>query len=153
MPATPSGKIELASALFVERWGPAARLPSFRPRTTKFPLMLISPASDKRISSTMLGPEGGQVGTPHLLMNPRDAQARGLKTSQKVHVWNDRGSVYLQLLVTDAVVPGVVASEKGAWLRTSENGQTISALVSADNRADLAEGACFNDTGVEVALA
>jgi len=38
-----------------------------------------------------------------------------------------------------------VASEKGAWLSTSRTGQTISALVSADLRADLAEGACFND--------
>ena len=30
---------------------------------------------------------------------------------------------------------------------------TISALVSADACADLAEGACYNDTGVEVAAA
>ena len=36
---------------------------------------------------------------------------------------------------------------------TSPTGQTISALVSADDRADLAQGACFNDTGVEVGLA
>jgi hypothetical protein len=48
------------------------------------------------------------------------------------------------------VPPGVVASEKGAWLATSRTGQTISALVSADLKADLAEGACFNDTQVEV---
>jgi len=45
---------------------------------------------------------------------------------------------------------GVVASQKGAWLKTSPTGQTISALVSADDRADLARGACYNDTGVEV---
>jgi anaerobic selenocysteine-containing dehydrogenase len=70
-----------------------------------------------------------------------------------VRVWNDNGSVFLQLLVTDAVVPGSVSSEKGAWLQTSENGQTISALVSADERADLAQGACYYDTGIEVALA
>jgi hypothetical protein len=44
----------------------------------------------------------------------------------------------------------VIASEKGAWLATSETGNTISALVSADLRADLAQGACFNDTAVEV---
>jgi hypothetical protein len=48
------------------------------------------------------------------------------------------------------VAPGVVASEKGAWLSTSPTGQTISALVSAEMRADLAEGACFNNTRVEV---
>jgi anaerobic selenocysteine-containing dehydrogenase len=153
MPATPSGKIELASDVLANRWGPAARLPSFRARTTKFPLMLISPASDKRISSTAFGLKADPTDVPLLLMHPEDARARGLKTSQKVNVWNDLGSVYLQLLVTDAVVPGVVASEKGAWLRTGENGQTISALVSADDRADLAEGACYNDTGVDVALA
>jgi anaerobic selenocysteine-containing dehydrogenase len=101
----------------------------------------------------MFGLNGDKGGGSLLLMNPYDAQARGLETSQKVHVWNDLGSVYLQLLVTDAVVRGVVASEKGAWLRTSDNGQTISALVSADDRADLPQGACYNDTGVEVALA
>ena len=55
--------------------------------------------------------------------------------------------------VTDAVRPGVVASEKGAWLSTSRTGQTISALVSADTRADIALGACFNDTRVEVGAA
>jgi anaerobic selenocysteine-containing dehydrogenase len=153
MPATPSGKIELASDLLAERWGSMARLPSFRARTSKFPLMLISPASDKRISSTLFGVDADQLGTPLLLMNPKDAQARGITTSQKVRVWNDHGTVYLQLLVSDAVVPGVISSEKGAWLATSENAQTISALVSADDRADLAQGACFNDTGVEVALA
>ena len=68
------------------------------------------------------------------------------------------GSRLLRVLIgafaiTDAVPPGVVASEKGAWLMTSRTGQTISALVSADMRADLAEGACFNDTAVEVGRA
>jgi hypothetical protein len=61
--------------------------------------------------------------------------------------------VVLMLQITDAVPPGVIASEKGAWLATSRTGQTISALVSADDRADLAQGACFNDTGVDVGLA
>jgi anaerobic selenocysteine-containing dehydrogenase len=150
MPATPSGKIELASDVLAERWGQGARVPSYRPRKTQYPLMLISPASDKRISSTLFGLET-HSNTPVLSMNSLDARARGLTTGQRVHVWNDNGSVFLQLLVTDAVVPGVVSSEKGAWLETSENGQTISALVSADDRADLANGACFNDTGVEVA--
>jgi anaerobic selenocysteine-containing dehydrogenase len=153
MPATPSGKIELASDILAERWGPHARMPSFRPRASKYPLMLISPASDRRISSTIFSLDQRSTDMPLLLMHPEDAQIRGLKSSQKVHVWNDLGSLHLRLMVTDAVVRGVVCSEKGAWLATSENGQTISALVSADDRADLAEGACYNDTGVEVALA
>ena len=83
-------------------------------------------------------------------MNPKDAALRGLGQGNQVRVWNGRGEVMLRLIVTDAVRQGVVASEKGAWLMTSPTGQTISALVSADLKADLAEGACFNDTPVEV---
>jgi anaerobic selenocysteine-containing dehydrogenase len=150
MPGTPSGKIELASDVLAQRWGPDARLPRFRPRTSAFPLSLISPASDKRISSTLLGAGGAPGEAPPLFMNPADARARGLESATQVRVFNDLGSVILPLKVTDAVAPGVVASEKGAWIATSTTGQTISALVSADTYADLAQGACFNDTGVEV---
>jgi anaerobic selenocysteine-containing dehydrogenase len=149
-PATPSGKIELKSEALAERWGSAALLPGWRERQTAYPLMLISPASDKRISST-LGDLAGSRKAPPLLMNPEDADQRSLGHGSQVRVWNERGEVLLRLAVTDAVRPGVVASEKGAWLATSPTGQTISALVSADLTADLAQGACFNDTAVEVA--
>ena len=114
--------------------------------------MLISPSSDKRISST-LGDLVGSRAVPQLLMNPEDAARRSLVHGNQVRVWNERGEILLPLAVSDAVRPGVVASEKGAWLMTSPTGQTISALVSADLKADLAEGACFNDTAVEVSRA
>jgi anaerobic selenocysteine-containing dehydrogenase len=151
-PATPSGKIELKSEALAERWGAAALLPSWRDHDAPYPLRLISPASDKRISST-LGGHAGSRRMPPLLMHPQDAEARHLEHGSDVKVWNERGEVILRLAVTEAVRPGVVASEKGAWLATSRTGQTISALVSADLKADLAEGACFNDTPVEVAPA
>ena len=85
-----------------------------------------------------------------MFIHPEDARARRLEGKKFVRVWNDRGAVVLPLAITDAVARGVVASEKGAWLATSRSGQTISALVSADDRADLANGACFNDSGVEL---
>jgi anaerobic selenocysteine-containing dehydrogenase len=151
-PATPSGKVELVSDVLAKRWGAAARIADWRGAEASLPLMLISPASDKRISSTFGGLEGS-LPPPKLLMHPTDAAARDLRSGIEVRLWNDRGAVILPLLVTDAVRPGVVASEKGAWLCTSRTGQTISALVSADMRADLAEGACFNDTRVEVSPA
>ena len=69
-------------------------------------------------------------------MNPEDAALRSLGHGNQVRVWNERGEVIRRLAVTDAVRPGVVASEKGAWLMTSPTGQTISALVSADLKAD-----------------
>lgn len=148
-PATPSGKVELLSETLARRWGEQARLPRYRDREEAAPLMLISPASDKRISSTLLG--AAPEAAPPLLLHPTDAAARGLSAAKQVRVSNARGSLVLPLRITDAVPPGVVASEKGAWLAAT--GQSISALASASARADLAEGACFNDTGVEVVAA
>jgi anaerobic selenocysteine-containing dehydrogenase len=151
-PATPSGKVELESETLAKRWGAGALLPDWQDHAATHPLRLISPASDRRISSTLGGLADSRAAPP-LLMNPRDADARGLKDGAEVKVWNQRGEVFLPLIVTDAIAPGVVASEKGAWLATSRSGQTISALVSADLQADLAQGACFNDTDVEVGAA
>jgi anaerobic selenocysteine-containing dehydrogenase len=119
----------------------------------RFPLMLISPASDKRVSSTLLGAGGVASQAPPLMMHPQDAAARELQAGAQVRVFNDLGEVVLPLEITDAVPPGVVASEKGAWIATSPTGQTISALVSTEDRADLGKGACYNDTAVEVAAA
>jgi anaerobic selenocysteine-containing dehydrogenase len=149
IPATPSGRIELKSESLARRWGAAALMPSWHERPGAYPLMLISPASDKRITST-LGDLPASRKAPRLLMNPRDAERRGLVHGGEIRVWNELGEVILPLDITDDVPPGVVASEKGSWLSTSSTGQTISALVSADMRADLAEGACFNDTLVDV---
>ncbi len=85
-------------------------------------------------------------------MHPEDARARGLQDGMTVRVFNDLGEVRLPLRITDAVRPGVVATLKGAWMRTSDNGQTISALCPG-HHADISEGACYNDARVEVAAA
>jgi anaerobic selenocysteine-containing dehydrogenase len=146
-PKTPSGKVELASSYLEEKYG--QRLPSYRPYEAPYPLVLISPASDRRITSTF-GGSAASDGTPPLEMHPGDAGARGLKDGMTVKVWNDLGEVHLPLRVTDVVPPGVISTWKGTWLRTSDNGQTVSALVPG-HHADISGGACYNDTRVEVA--
>jgi anaerobic selenocysteine-containing dehydrogenase len=145
-PRTPSGKVELESAMLDARYG--AALPAYRPLASSYPLTLITPASDNRITSTFGGLSVND-GTPVLEMNPADASVRGLADGSLVKVWNDLGLVYLPLRITAAVRSGVVSSEKGAWLRTSSNGQTVSALAPT-HKADLADGACYNDSRVEV---
>jgi anaerobic selenocysteine-containing dehydrogenase len=145
-PDTKSGKVEVASPYLEQKYG--ARLPRFAPVSSRYPLALISPASDRMITSTF-----GSVNhatAPPLEMHPEDAKARGLSTGMRVRVWNDLGEVHLPLRVTDVIPRGVVCSLKGAWLRTSDNGQTISALCPA-HHADIAGGACYNDARVEVA--
>ena len=146
-PKTPSGRVELASAYLERKYD--ARLPSWRPVESRYSLTLISPASDRRITSTFGGLHVAD-GIPPLEMHPDDARARGLRDGVRVRVWNDLGEIHLPLRVSDAVPRGVVATLKGAWLATSDNGQTVSALCPA-HHADISEGACFNDARVEVA--
>ncbi len=85
-------------------------------------------------------------------MHLADAAARGLEEGNRVRVFNDLGEVRLKLRITDVIRPGVVCAFKGAWMRTSDNGQTISALAPA-HVADLCQGACYNDARVEVVAA
>ena len=146
-PKTPSGKVELASSYLAKKYD--ARLPSWRPYESPFPLTLVSPGSDRRITSTFGGGRGSEA-TPPLEIHPGDAAPRGLRDGMRARVWNDLGEVHLPVRVTDEVPRGVVCSLKGAWLRTSDNGQTVSALCPG-HHADISEGACYNDTRVEVA--
>jgi anaerobic selenocysteine-containing dehydrogenase len=145
-PKTPSGKVELQSDHLERAYG--APLPTFRPVESSYPLTLISPGSDKRTTSTFGGLRYSD--DVWLDMHPQDAAARHLADGAMVRVWNDRGEVHLRLRVTEEVRPGIVCSLKGAWFRTSDNGQTVSALAPT-HYADLCDGACYNDARVEVA--
>jgi anaerobic selenocysteine-containing dehydrogenase len=145
-PKTPSGNIELQSDYLDRAYG--APLPTYRPVISTYPLTLISPGSDKRTTSTFGGLRYSDE--VWLDMHPQDAAQRHLTDGMWVRLWNDQGEVHLRLRVTEDVRPGVVCSLKGAWFRTSDNGQTVSALAPT-HYADLCEGACYNDARVEVA--
>ena len=47
--------------------------------------------------------------------------------------------------ITDAVLPGVLYTPKGVWLSASPTGQTVNALLDADIRTDIEDGACCNE--------
>ncbi len=52
-------------------------------------------------------------GRPHALMNPRDAEERGLADGQDVRVYNDLGEVIVPLKISPAVRPGQVVIYNG----------------------------------------
>ena len=67
-----------------------------------------------------------------------------------MQVWNELGEVHLPLRSPTRSGPAWCPSLKGAWFKTSDNGQTVSALAPG-HHADICGGACYNDTRVEVA--
>ncbi|TCN80766.1 DMSO/selenate family reductase complex A subunit [Shewanella fodinae] len=58
-----------------------------------------------------------------LWMNPLDATANGFTDGDSVYVYNDRGTIQVNLKVTPRVTPGVVALGQGAWYKPSPDGK------------------------------
>ena len=147
-PLTPDQKVDLFPAA-LDAEAPAG-LYGFQPdpATAQYPLALISPASERTVSST-LGELRQRAAV--LQMHPSDASARGLSTNDPVRIHNDLGEVHCPLAVTTDVPPGTVCLSKGIWRKSTYNGATGTALVP-DSLTDVGAGACFNDARVEVVL-
>ena len=112
----------------------------------RYPLALISPATDRTISST-LG-ELHRAPVP-VGLHPDDAASRGIADGSRVRVFNDLGSVRCRAHVDPDLRPGVAFLPKGIWSHNTDSGTTANALAP-DTLADLGGGACFNDARVEV---
>ncbi len=146
-PNTPDRKVNLFPAAL----DPSTPMGLYRyqpdPATERYPLALISPASERTISSTL-----GELPRPDvkLLMHPDDARARGLEEDDVVRIFNDLGEVHCALAVAPSIRPGTVSLPKGLWRRSTRNRATGTALVP-DTLTDLGAGACFNDARVQVA--
>ena len=145
-PRTSDGKIDLLPDA-LERQAPEG-LYRFRadPDLDRYPLTLVSPATDKTITSTL-----GELRTrlARLQIHPHDAESRDLSTGDIAPVFNDRGEIHCAVTVNPDVKRGVVSLPKGLWRRSTMNESTANALVP-DELTDLGEGACFNDARVEI---
>ncbi|WP_240554860.1 molybdopterin dinucleotide binding domain-containing protein [Oceanicoccus sagamiensis] len=144
---TPSGKIELFCAALEQECGEG--LPQWKPQQKEYPFILVSPSSEKRTNSTF-GHIEGHDSDVVLEMHARDAKALQLSDGQTVQVYNQQASVTLALKVSDRIKPGTLYTPKGAWLKSARH--TINALIPG-HKADLAGGACYNDTQVNVKAA
>jgi anaerobic selenocysteine-containing dehydrogenase len=145
-PKTPDKKVDLFPDA-LERQAPQG-LYGYQadPATDAFPLALISPSSDRTISSTL-----GELSRPAITleMNEADAGARGIEDGDDIRIFNALGEVRVQAHITPLVRQGTVAMPKGLWRRNIRNGFTSNALVP-DSLTDLGGGACFNDARVQV---
>ncbi len=121
--------------------------PRWRPPLSAEPLILVSPATPRAVSST--GYEALAAGTARVELHPDDAAARGLLDGDVARVHNAHGAVELLVAVNATNRPGVVSIPKGLWRSATRNGWTSNALVS-DHVDELGGGACYNDARVEI---
>jgi anaerobic selenocysteine-containing dehydrogenase len=111
------------------------------------PLILISPSSDKAISSQLF--ELTPAKNARVTLNPVEAVRRGLCDGDTVRVRNSFGEVRAILSVSGELPDGVAALPKGLWRRSTLNGMTANALVP-DHVDPIGGGACYNDARVEI---
>lgn len=134
-PTVPSGKIEFYSTrlrALVDKGligGADTRpIPTYPPRIEgpgdpileKYPLCAGQPASFKRTHTTYadvpwireMGPEEDGV-----IMHPDDAAARGIRTGDRVRVWNDRGELRVVATVSNTIARGCVITPRGTPYR------------------------------------
>ena len=146
-PDTDSARIELFSQDLEDRFGYG--VPRYEAVPRSMPFTIITPSSSKRTNATF-GGDGASAGPEVVEINPADAHAAGIEADDLVEVGNERGRVVLQAKLTDAVAPGVLYSPKGSWLGSSASGQTVNALIDAELKTDISEGACYNETFVDL---
>ena len=146
-PRTPDGKVQLFPEE-LDRESPTGLYTYREPSdAARHPLILISPATEKTINST-LGELRHRAAS--LQMHPDDAAPRGLSTGDTVRIFNTLGEVHCPVTLNADMRPGIVGLPKGLWRMSTLNGATANALVS-DELTDIGGGAVFNDTRVEVA--
>ncbi|MFJ5715222.1 DMSO/selenate family reductase complex A subunit [Neobacillus sp. NPDC093127] len=131
---TPSGKIELFSktlwdmnqhdeipaiAKYISSWeGPED------PLKAQYPLQLISWHYKRRCHSTYDNQEWlEEAAKQEMWLNPKDADKRGIKNGDRVQVFNERGSLLIDVKVTPRITPGVAGIPQGAWYTPDTDGQ------------------------------
>ncbi len=155
---TPSGKVEFYSeTLAAAGLDP---LPAFTPPTEsrwgkdaeRYPLELLARKADNYMNSTFANLDGHRrmeaARNQRIEMNPADAVARGLADGDRAHIFNDRGTIDLEVLIDPSLPLGVVAARLD-WAKLHPGGSNVNALTS-ERLTDIGAGATFYSTLVQV---
>ncbi|HTP60148.1 MAG TPA: molybdopterin dinucleotide binding domain-containing protein, partial [Spirochaetia bacterium] len=145
---TPSGKVEIFNPREPEpypRW-----LPPHEEKSA-YPLRLMTAPTPYALNASFYEQEElrQKQGGMRLMMNPKDAEGRGLADGQIVRAFNGNGEADFFLAVSDKTPPGVVVAEGVWWLAYAPGKRGVNALTS-QRLTDHGGGSTFYDTAVDV---
>jgi len=146
---TPSGKCEFHAETLGYEPPVESRLGAESLRS-KYPLEMISAKSHDSMNSTFGNQQSALRQTSTLFLHSEDAQKRGIRTGDRVQMFNDRGSCMLVADVNGTVREGVVWAPSVRWNKLAPDGRSVNALTS-DRLTDMGGGPTFYSCLVEVA--
>ena len=158
---TPSGRVEIYSeALEQLKDERIPAVPGYVEvkegpgKSERYPLQLIGWHTNGRAHSVGFHNRELQKRYPQVLwMNPMDGKSRGLKSEDMAEVWNDRGCMVVPVVLTENIIPGVVAIAQGAWYQTDEQGRDVNGsmnVLTTQEPTPLAKGNPQHTNLVEV---
>ena len=154
---TPSGKIEIYSEKIAKfNYPEIPGYPIFNKPflDRKFPLRLLSPQPHDKLHSQLQVAAEEISKHAILVMNPQDAEERGISEGDLIKIWNSRGSCLATLQPQETIIPGVISLATGAWFSPTEDGLDISGnpnVLTADTgTSDLGQGSAAHNIEVEV---
>lgn len=150
--ATPSGRIEIASAQAAAQGLPRTPQPWADAAVPDGQFRLLSPASKWRMNDSYANdPHIIERGGPAALhMNPSDAVRIGVREGANVAVSNEAGSIRLVARLDVDVLPGTVIAYKGRWPRLEASQTNVNFLHRA-HKADMGESTSVHSTLVAIA--
>ena len=152
---TPSGKAELVSSSFTDKWG-VSDTPSYTPPDRggesggRYPLWFISPNTGSRIHSQFgnLSVIKESVPEPLIEISAADASARGIKDGDTIRIYNLNGEVINRCRITNRLSAGCVVLPNGIWAAEGGAGNRL----TEGRETDMGHGASFHDTRIEMEL-
>lgn len=149
--ATPSGKIELASARAEEQGLPRMAMPEADAPPAPGHVRILSPASLWLMNSSYGNDKviRRRLGPPTIMLHPQDAAANGFAEGDPVLLANETGRLSLTVALSDTAQPGVGIVHKGRWPGTAPDEGNVNSLVSA-RKSDMAESTAVHGTEVRL---
>jgi len=127
---TPSGKIELASALAEADGHPRVPEPHADPRPADGRLRLLTPASPWMLNDSFANETrlARRIGPATIALHPADAAERGLAAGDRALARGPAGELELTVALSSGLPRGVAFSPKGRWPKLEASGANVNAL-------------------------
>jgi anaerobic selenocysteine-containing dehydrogenase len=149
--ATPSGRIEIASARAAADGYPRVPQPWSDPRPAAGKLRLLSPAHAWLMNTSFgnVRQIENRIGEATIALHPADAAERHLTAGDSVLVHNHCGRLELTLVISDQLSRGVALAHKGRWLRRDAAGANVNVLNPGE-KSDMGESSAVHSVEVSV---
>jgi len=148
---TPSGKIELLSDRAAQLWG-VNNLPTWdKPDDfgeSHLPFRLMTPNIASRIHSQFgnLKVIRSVVDEPAWEISAADARRKGVKSGDRIRIFNSRGEITGKVKISARVKSGSLVFPNGIWLY---EGGGVNKLISP-SETDMGHGAAFHNTRADI---